>query len=300
LGGTREQIINALSNAWMDGGTLRAYRHAPNSGPRKSWAAADATARAVRHALMALQGEMGYPSVLSAKQWGFCDALFGSQPIRLERALGCYVMENVLFKVSFPAEFHAQTAVEAAIKLHPQARQRLDEIQRIELTTHQSAIRIIDKRGPLHNPADRDHCLQYMVAAALLFGNLTADHYEDHTASNPQLDALRAKMVVSEDTRYSRDYLDPDKRSIANAVQIFFKNGAATDKVQIEYPLGHRRRRREGIPLLIEKAKNNLLTQLKPGRVDRILALFDEPTRLSAMPANAFMEEFLDRNNHRV
>ncbi len=292
LGGGREQIINALSNAWADGAALRAYRQAPNTGPRKSWAAGDAAARGVRHALMALRGEMGYPSILSAKQWGFCDALFGGQPIRMERALGCYVMENVLFKISFPAEFHAQTAVEAAVKLSPQTRHRLEEIQRIELTTHQSAMRIIDKRGPLHNPADRDHCLQYMAAVALLFGNVAAEHYEEETAANPQIDALRGRMTVREDERYSRDYLDPEKRSIANAVQVFFKNGAATEKVQIEYPIGHRRRRGEAIPLLVQKAKTNLLTRLKPDRVESILELFGDAARLRAMPADAFIEQF--------
>src|SRR5207253_212059 len=225
-------------------------RHAPNTGSRKSWAAGDATSRAVRHALMALQGEMGYPSALSTKGWGFSDVLYRSQPIRLARPLGSYVMEHVLFKISFPAEFHAQTAVEAAIKLHPQVRDHFDKVQRIVISTQESAIRIIDKTGPLHNPADRDHCLQYMTAIGLIFGELTADHYEDRIAADPRIDASRATMLVREEKQYSRDYLDPEKRSIANAVQVFFRDGTKTDKVVVEYPLGHRRRRKEGIPAL--------------------------------------------------
>ena len=221
LGGTRDQIINALSHAWLDGSALRTYRHAPNTGSRKSWAAGDATSRAVRLALIAMTGEMGYPSVLTAKTWGFEDVSFKGNPVKLARALGSYVMENVLFKISFPAEFHAQTAVECAVQLHPLVKNRLDDIARIELTTHESAIRIIDKIGPLHNPADRDHCLQYMTAIGLIFGHLTAADYEDNVAADPRIDALRAKMTVIEDKQYSRDYLDADKRSIANAVQIF-------------------------------------------------------------------------------
>src|SRR5882672_6344345 len=229
LGGTREQILNAVSNAWLDGGALRTYRHAPNTGSRKSWAAGDATSRAVQHAFMAIKGEMGYPSALTAKNWGFCDVLFKGKPIKLARPFGSYVMEHVLFKISFPAEFHAQTAVEAAIRLHPQVRDRLDQIQQVVISTQESAIRIIDKTGSLHNPADRDHCLQYMTAIGLIFGNLTAEHYEDGTARDPRIDALRAKMTVIEDKQYSKDYLDADKRSIANAVQIFFKDGTKTD-----------------------------------------------------------------------
>src|SRR5580658_4737061 len=220
LGGDGGQVINAVSNAWADGGALRVYRHAPNTGSRKSWAAGDAAARGVWHALQALKGEMGYPTVLSARTWGFCDVLFRSQPIALARPLGCYVMENVLFKIRFPAEFPAQTAVEAAIHLHPQVKDRLGEIERIELTTHESAIRIIDKKGPLHNPADRDHCLQYMVAIGLIHGRLTAEDYEDAAAADPRIDELRAKMTVAEDPRYSREYLEADKRSIANAVRV--------------------------------------------------------------------------------
>ena len=293
LGGTREQIVNALSNAWADGGALRVYRHAPNTGTRKSWAAGDATARAVQHAFFALKGEMGYPSVLTAKNWGFCDVLFGSQPIGLSRPLACYVMEHVLFKISFPAEFHAQTAVEAAIQLSPQVRDRLDAIDRIELTTHESAIRIIDKKGPLYNPADRDHCLQYMVAIGLIFGDLTADHYEDTIARDPRIDVLRDKMVVSEDKRYSREYLESDKRSIANAVQVFFKDGRCTEKVEVEYPIGHRRRRKDGIPLLIKKARENFLTQFPAPQVEQIMELCLDRQRLETAAVNSFSDLFL-------
>jgi len=293
VGGTREQIINAVSNAWLDGGALRTYRHAPNTGSRKSWAAGDATSRGVKHALMALQGEMGYSSALSAKIWGFCDVLFRGQPIKLPRPLGSYVMENILFKISFPAEFHAQTAVEAAIQLHPQVRGRLDEIQKIVITTQESAIRIIDKTGPLYNPADRDHCLQYMTAIGLLLGALNADHYEDATAKDPRIDALRMKMVVQEDPRYTREYLEPGKRSIANAVQVFFTDGSSSPKAEVEYPLGHRRRRAEGLPLLVKKFKDNLGTCFSPERVKAILALFEDAKRLEQTPVNEFVEYFV-------
>ena len=258
LGGTREQVINAVSNAWADGGALRVYRHAPNTGSRKSWAAGDATSRGVWHAFNALRNEMGYPAVLTTKTWGFQDALFRGKAITLARPLGSYVMEHVLFKISFPAEFHAQTAVEAAITLHPRVAGRLDAIDRIEMTTHESAIRIIDKRGALHNPADRDHCLQYMAAIGLIFGQLTAEHYEDKVAADPRIDAVREKMVVVEDAAYSRDYLDPDKRSIANAIQVFFTDGTHTDRIEVHYPIGHRRRRAEGIPELIKKFRGSL------------------------------------------
>jgi len=267
----RDGVINALSNAWIDGGALRTYRHAPNTGSRKSWAAGDATSRGVRLAYIAKTGEMGYPSALSAKTWGFCDVLFKGKPIQLARPLDSYVMENILFKISFPAEFHAQTAVEAAVKLHPDVKDRLQEIDKILIRTHESAIRIISKTGPLHNPADRDHCLQYMVACGLIFGNLTADHYEDDVARNPLIDQLRAKMVVEEEPRYSKDYLDPEKRSIANAIQIFFKDGSATELVEVEYPIGHKRRRSEGIPLLIEKFQHNASTRLPGHRVEKLL-----------------------------
>ena len=258
LGANRQQIINAVSNAWADGGALRVYRHAPNTGSRKSWAAGDATSRGVWHAFNAMRNEMGYEGVLTTKTWGFQDALMRGKAITLARPLGSYVMENVLFKISFPAEFHAQTAVEAAFALHPKVASRLGDIERVELTTHEPAIRIIDKRGPLHNPADRDHCLQYMTAIGLIFGQLNAGHYEDKVASDPRIDALREKMVVTEDKSYSADYLDPEKRSIANAVQVFFKDGSKTERVEVHYPIGHRRRRAEGIPELIKKYRGSL------------------------------------------
>jgi 2-methylcitrate dehydratase len=282
LGGTREQVINALSNAFLDGGALRTYRHAPNTGSRKSWAAGDATARGVWHALIALRGEMGYPGTLTTPTWGFSDVLFRGQPITLARPLGSYVMEHVLFKISFPAEFHAQTAVEAAIALHPLVRDRLDNIARIEITTHESAMRIIHKTGPLANPADRDHCLEYMSAIGLVFGTLTADHYEDETAADPRIDALRAKMAAHEDPHYSRDYLDPEKRSIANAVQVFFADGTGTPRIEVEYPIGHRRRRAEGIPLLVEKFERNLATKFAAERVAALRALFLDRSRLES------------------
>jgi len=293
LGGTRAQVINAVSNAWADGGALRVYRHAPNTGARKSWAAGDAAARGVWHALLALKGEMGYPSALSAKDWGFCDALFRSKPIVLTRSLGCYVMENILFKIHFPAEFHAQTAVEAAIELHPHVKNRIAEIERVEIRTHESAMRIINKRGPLHNPADRDHCLQYMTAIGLIFGALKAEDYEDARAADPRIDALRGKMDVSEEPRYSREYLEPDKRSIANAVQVFFNDGSSTAKVEVEYPTGHRRRRAEGMPLLLKKARENLATGFPDSQVERILQLCGDAGRLEAMKVGEFIECFL-------
>ncbi len=296
LGGTRANVINAVSNAWVDGGSLRVYRHATNTGARKSWAAGDATARAVWHALLALKGEMGYPSALTAKGWGFCDALFRSKPIELARPLGCYVMENILFKIRFPAEFHAQTAVEAAIQLHPHVKDRLAEIECVELRTHESAIRIIDKKGPLHNPADRDHCLQYMTAIGLIFGALKAEDYEDKIAADPRIDALREKMKVAEDPRYSYEYLEPEKRAIANAVQVFFKDGSSTPNVEVEYPIGHRRRRVEGLPLLLKKARENLATRFPPSQVERIVQLCHDAGRLEAMTIGEFIEYFLPVN----
>ncbi len=271
FGGDKQMILNALSQAMVDGQSLRTYRHAPNAGSRKSWAAGDATSRAVRLCLFTLLGEKGYPSALTAKTWGFYDVLFDGKPFKIERELDSYVMENVLFKIAYPAEFHAQTAVEAAIQLHTQIANRLDEIERIELTTHESAIRIISKFGPLHNPADRDHCLQYMVAIGLLFGELTADHYEDDVANDPRIDTIRAKMQVSENKQFSQDYLDPEKRSISNTVQVFFKDGSSTNAVTIEYPLGHKRRRDEGIPVLEEKFRQNLQTRYDSAQCDRIL-----------------------------
>ncbi|MRR34432.1 2-methylcitrate dehydratase, partial [bacterium] len=293
LGGSREQIVDALSQAWIDGQSLRTYRHAPNTGPRKSWAAGDATSRGVWLALMTMRGEPGYPSALTAKKWGFYDVTFRGVPFRLQRPYGCYVMENVLFKISFPAEYHAQTAVECAFRLHDTVRDRLDEIKKILLFTQESAVRIISKTGPLHNPADRDHCLQYMVATALIHGSLNADDYGDEAAADPRIDRLRELMEVVEEPRYSSDYLDPDKRSIANAIQVFFRDGSRTEKVEVEYPLGHRRRRAEGIPLLLTKCRDNLSTRLPEERVEQLLELCSDLERLQRMPAHQFMELFL-------
>ncbi|WP_280547782.1 MULTISPECIES: 2-methylcitrate dehydratase [unclassified Halomonas] len=306
MGADREQLLSALSHAWVDGQSLRTYRHAPNAGSRKSWAAGDATSRAVRLADIAMRGEMGIPGVLSAPQWGFYDILFShtnrdlalkpeaQRKFTFQRELGSYVMENILFKISFPAEFHAQTACEAAVTLHPEVRGRLEEIDRIVLTTHDSAIRIISKSGSLANPADRDHCLQYMTAVPLIFGSLTAEHYEDefHEA-NPRIDALRGKMEVVEDEAYSRDYYDPEKRSIANAIQVFFKDGSATEKVEVDYPVGHRRRRAEGIPLLVDKFRRNLATRFPAGRCEQIVALCGEQVRLERTPVNRFVDLFV-------
>jgi 2-methylcitrate dehydratase len=293
LGLSRDAVINAVSHAWVDGQALRTYRHAPNTGSRKSWAAGDATARGVRLALIAKTGEMGYPSVLSAKGWGFYDVLFRGKPFKFQRRYGSYVMENVLFKISFPAEFHAQTAVEAAIQLHPEVRDRLPEIKKIEIVTHESAIRIIDKKGPLDNPADRDHCIQYMAAIGLIKGGLTAADYEDAVARDPRVDALRAKMSCVENKRYSRDYLDPKKRSIANQLQVFFKDGTATRKVAVEYPVGHRRRRHEGIPLLEAKFRTNLARRFPEERQRAILELCRDPSRLEATPVDKFVDLFV-------
>jgi 2-methylcitrate dehydratase len=293
LGGGREQVIDAVSQAWVDGQALRTYRHAPNTGSRKSWAAGDACGRAVRLALMVMKGEMGLPSVLSAPRWGFYDVLFKGEKFRFQRPYGSYVMEQILFKLSFPAEFHAQTAVECALQLHGQVQNRLDEIERIELTTQESAVRIISKDGPLHNPADRDHCLQYMVAVPLIFGELTARHYEDEVAADPRIDALREKMRVVEDPRYSKEYHDPDKRSIANAVQVFFRDGSSTEKVEVEYPIGHRRRRAEGIPVLERKFRNALRTRFPRGQSERIFALCKDADRLAATPVHEFVDLFL-------
>ncbi len=290
LGGDLQTIVNALSNAWLDGGALRTYRHAPNTGSRKSWAAGDATSRAVTHAFMAVKGEMGYPSALSAPGWGFCDVLFQKKPIQLSQPLGSYVMEHVLFKISFPTEFHAQTAVEAAIALHPSIKERLEDILKVEITTQESAMRIIDKTGPLYNPADRDHCLQYMTAMGLIFGALNADHYENAVAQDPRVDLLRGKIAVQEDPRYTREYLDPEKRSIANAVQVFFKDGNATEKVEVEYPLGHRRRRQEGMPLLVNKFIQNVATRFPPEKAAILVSLFRDAEQLEQMPVNEFVE----------
>jgi 2-methylcitrate dehydratase len=289
LGGTREQIVDAVSNAWLDGGALRTYRHAPNTGSRKSWAAGDATSRAVAHALRALRGEMGYPSALTAQGWGFQDVLFKGRAIELERPLASYVMENVLFKISFPAEFHAQTAVEAALELHAQVAPRLDDVAEVLLETQEAGVRIIDKTGPLANPADRDHCLQYMVAVPLIFGRLTADDYEDDVARDPRIDALRAKMAVTENATFSREYLDPDKRAIGNAVQVVFRDGSKTGRVQVDYPIGHRRRRAEGIPVLVEKFRAALATRFEGAQRARIEAACADQASLEALPVHDFV-----------
>jgi 2-methylcitrate dehydratase len=289
LGGSREDIVNAVSNAWIDGGALRTYRHAPNTGSRKSWAAGDATSRAARLALMALQGEMGYPSALSAPRWGFSDVLFNGKPVELAQPFGSYVMENVLLKISYPAEFHAQTAVEAAMTLHPHVADRLDEIEKITIETQHAGAEIIDKTGPLNNPADRDHCIQYMTAVPLIFGRLTADDYEDAVAHDPRIDALREKMEVSENEKFTRDYYDPDKRFIGNAVQVFFKDGSETERVEVNYPIGHRRRREEGIPVLKEKFARNVATQLAGDQCRQLTTLADMPDELAKMAVADFM-----------
>jgi 2-methylcitrate dehydratase len=290
LGGTRQDVINAVSNAWLDGGALRTYRHAPNTGSRKSWAAGDATSRGVWLALAALRGEMGYPSALSAPVWGFQDVLFRGNALSFSQGYGTYVMENILFKISFPAEFHAQTAVEAAVKLHPQVKNRLDEIDKIVIETQESGVRIIDKTGPLKNPADRDHCIQYMVAVPLLKGNLTAEDYEDAAAMDPRLDALRDKMEVRENKRFTKDYLDPARRSIGNALQIFFTDGSSTKRVAVEYPVGHHRRRSEAIPLLQAKFEQNIATRLSERQCQKILHLCADQPRLETTPVHEFMD----------
>lgn len=293
LGGSTEDIINAVSNAWIDNGSLRTYRHSPNAGSRKSWAAGDATSRAVRLALMTLNGEMGYPTALTAPTWGFYDAVFKGKSFSLSRPYSSYVIENILFKISFPAEFHAQTAVEGAIRLHNQVIPALDRIEKIIITTQESAIRIIDKTGVLTNPADRDHCIQYTVAIGLLFGNLTSDDYEDARAADPRIDLLRSKMIVVEDQQYSQDYLDPEKLSIANAIQIFFQDGTATEKVIIEYPLGHRRRRAEGRQMLEEKFIANLSTRFPSRQIAAILEKSLDLRNLEAMRAQDFISLFV-------
>lgn len=306
MGADREQMLSALSHAWVDGQALRTYRHAPNAGSRKSWAAGDATSRGVRLADIAMRGEMGVPGALTAPQWGFYDVLFSKtnrdqklkpqerQRFSLPRPFASYVMENILFKVSFPAEFHAQTAAEAAVTLHPQVSGRLQEVDRVVITTHESAIRIISKEGTLANAADRDHCLQYMAAVPLIFGSLQAEHYEDgfHEA-HPLIDEIRSKMNVVEDERYTREYLEEDKRSIANAIQVFFKDGSSTDKVEVEYPIGHRRRREESLPLLQEKFRENLASRFPRGRCERILATFGDQAALEATPVHEFLDWFV-------
>jgi len=296
MGLTRDELINAVSLAWVDGQSLRTYRHAPNTGSRKSWAAGDATSRAVRLALVARTGEMGYPSVLTAKTWGFYDVLFKGKEFTFQRPYGSYVMENVLFKISFPAEFHAQTAAECAMTLHGElkkAGRSVEDIRKITIRTHESAIRIIDKKGPLDNPADRDHCIQYMVAVPLIFGRLTAEDYEDKVAADPRIDALRDKMVCVEDKQFSKDYLDPDKRSIANGITIEFADGKKLKEVVVEYPIGHRRRRREGIPVLVEKFRTNLARRFPAKQQQRILEVSLDQKALEAMPVNEYVDLYV-------
>jgi 2-methylcitrate dehydratase len=296
LGLNREEIINAVSLAWVDGQSLRTYRHSPNTGSRKSWAAGDATSRAVRLALMAKTGEMGYPSVLSAKTWGFYDVLFKGNAFKFQRPYGSYVMENVLFKISFPAEFHSQTAVEAGMTLHQELKKlgrTADDVKRITIRTHEACIRIIDKKGPLSNPADRDHCIQYMVAVPLIFGRLTAGDYEDNVACDPRIDALRAKIECVEDKQFTKDYHDPKKRSIANALTLEFKDGKKLKEVVVEFPIGHARRRKDGIPLLVEKFKINLARRFPAKQQQRILAASLDQKALEAMPVCDFVDLFV-------
>jgi len=296
LGGTRDEIINALSNAWIDGQSLRTYRHAPNTGSRKSWAAGDATARGVRLALMAMKGEMGYPSAMTAKTWGFYDVLFRGNEFKFQRPYGSYVMENVLFKISFPAEFHSQTAVECAMSLNRELKgmgRSTEDIKKITIRTHEAAMRIIDKKGPLNNPADRDHCIQYMVAVPLLFGRLTAADYEDSVAADPRIDALRGKISCIEDPQFTKDYHDPEKRSIANGLTVEFKDGATLPEVLVEYPIGHRRRRKEGMPVLVEKFKTNLARRFPAKQQKAILDISLDQTTLERMPVNEFVDLFI-------
>ncbi len=292
LGGSRDDVLNAVSNAWADGGSLRVYRQAPNTGSRKSWAAGDATSRGVRLALLAVAGEMGYPTVLSAERWGFYDALFQGARFELGRTYDSYVIEQILFKPSFPAEFHAQSAAEAALRLHPEVADRLGEIERVTIETQESGARIIDKSGPLHNPADRDHCIQYIVAVSLIFGEITAGHYEDDVASDPRIDRLRERTLVTEVPRFSRDYLDPAKRSVANAVQVWFTNGGPTDRLEVEFPLGHPSRRTEALPVLRQKFQTSVATRLPVRQVRTATDLLDDQTELEATPVDEFMDLF--------
>jgi 2-methylcitrate dehydratase len=296
MGGTKEEVINALSNAWVDGQSLRTYRHSPNTGSRKSWAAGDATARGVRLALMALKGEMGYPSALTARTWGFYDVLFKGNEFKFQRPYGSYVMEHVLFKISFPAEFHSQTAVECAMSLHEILKKKgmgAEDIKKITIRTHEAAIRIIDKKGPLNNPADRDHCIQYMVAVPLIFGRLTAADYEDSVAADPRIDALRGRIACKEDPRFTKDYHDPEKRSIANGLTVELKNGTRLPEVVVEYPIGHRRRRKEGIPVLVEKFRTNLARRFPLKQQKAILDISLDQSRLEAMAVNEYVDLFV-------
>ena len=289
LGGDVDEVVAAVSNAWIDGGALRTYRHAPNTGSRKSWAAGDACRRAVTLALMVHGGEMGYPSALSAKVWGFYDVLFGGNEFSFQRPYGTYVMENVLFKISYPAEFHAQTAVECALALHAEVVDRLDDIDHIVLETQEAGCRIIDKEGPLDNYADRDHCLQYMVAYPMIFGELTAESSTDEAAADPRIDALRDKMRVRENEQFTADYFDPEKRGIGNAIQVFFKDGSHTERVEIHYPVGHRRRRDEGIPLLVEKFQKAIAAHFDAEQAQSIENLFADDAAFDAMSVTDFM-----------
>jgi len=290
MGGGKEEIIDVLSQVFVDGQSLRTYRQSPNTGARKSWAAGDATSRAVRLATITMTGEMGYPSALTAKEYGFYDVSFKGNSFAFQREYGTYVMENILFKLAYPAEFHGQTAVECALQLHDEVIEKLDKIDRIHITTNESAIRIISKAGALNNPADRDHCLQYMVAVALLTGELTADHYEDDFASQPIIDELRMKITVEEEERYSKDYHDPDKRSIANAIQVFYNDGTSSEKIEVEYPVGHKQRREEGIPLLIEKFDRNVSTRFPKKHAEQIVSLCLDADEFLDTPVNEFMD----------
>ena len=293
LGLTKDQTIDALSQAFVDGQSLRTYRHAPNAGPRKSWAAGDATSRAMQLVWLTKKGQIGYPSAISAPTWGFKDVLFNGKDLILNQEFESYVMENVLFKISFPAEFHAQTAVEAAVTLHSEVKNKFDEIDKIKIITHESAIRIISKEGKLNNPADRDHCLQYMTAVGLIKGDLVAEDYEDSVANDPLVDNLREKMVIEEDLSFSKDYLDPSKRSIANSLQIFYKDGTSSDLEEVHYPIGHKNRRAEGIPILVSKFEKNLKTQFSDDRVKDIMSLFEDNEKLFNLPVSKFVDFFV-------
>jgi len=293
LGGDKQQVINAVSNAWIDGGALRTYRHAPNTGSRKSWAAGDACRRAVTLALMAVGGEMGYPSALSAEVWGYYDVLFKGQPFKFQRGYGSYVMENILFKISFPAEFHAQTAVECAMQLHPQVNDRLDDIDRIVIETQEAGVRIIDKTGPLANYADRDHCIQYMVAVPMITGALSAESYADDVASDPRIDTLRDLMEVKENEMFTRDYFNPDKRGIGNAIQVFFKDGSSSERVEISYPIGHKRRREEGIPELIKKFENAIADHFPGEQAEVIRTALESQVAMESMTVPAFVDDWV-------
>ncbi len=293
LGGDYQDICNTLSHAWIDGSSLRTYRHAPNTGSRKSWAAGDATSRAVHLAWLTTRGEEGYKRALSANTWGFSDVSFKSEPIKRSQDYGCYVMENILFKISFPAEFHAQTAVEVGISLHKIYKDRLDKISQIEVETQESAVRIISKTGPLHNYADRDHCLQYMIAIALIYGKVEASHYQDEIASNPMIDVLREKMIIRENPNFSKDYLDPNKRSIANSVTLIFDDGSKSEKITVEYPVGHRNRREEGTPLLIKKFENAISSYYSNNQSDDILSSFLDKEKFLNLSVNEMMDKLI-------